>query len=425
MLTDINIKRAKPAEKTYKMFDGGGLYIQIEPTGGKLWRYKYRFDGKAKKLSIGKYPDISLQEARKRHQEAREQLAQGIDPSVVKKALKTTGGGRAADSFEFIAREWFETWKVGKSEKHAEYTIARLEKNVFPYIGSMSAADIKAPEVLAVCQRMEKRGVLEMAHRIKVIISQVMRYATATGRADRDPCPDLRGILQTVQSKPLPSLTEPAEIAGLLQAIDSYKGTEIVRSALALAPLVFVRPGELRNAKWADIDIENAEWVFYYLKQRENIKDKRKLIVPLSRQAVAIFKDLHPLTGDGVYVFPGLRPGRPISDGTVNKALRTMGYDTRTEITGHGFRAMARTVIAERLHLDPRWIERQLSHKTNEILGESYDRTQYLDDRRKMMQTWADYLDGLKAAKLPGPQLIEVASKNRASQRNSSRRKAS
>jgi integrase len=396
-LTDIGIKKIKPREKTFKLFDGGGLYIQIEPTGGKLWRYKYRFDGKEKRLAFGKYPDVSLQEARKRHQEAREQLAQGIDPAAAKNAIKAAKEGRAANSFEVVAREWFETWKKDKTERHSGYTITRLEKNVFPYIGNMPVADIKAPEVLDVCRRMEKRGVLEMAHRVKVVISQVMRYATATGRADRDPCPDLRGALQTVQSQPLPSLTTPTEVAGLLKAIDSYKGTHIVQSALALAPLVFVRPGELRNAKWADIDIENAEWIFYYSKQRANIKVKRQLIVPLSRQTVAILKDLHPLTGDGTYVFPGLRPGRPISDGTINKALRSMGYDTRTEITGHGFRAMARTVIAERLHLDTQWIERQLSHKTSERLGESYDRTQYLDDRRQMMQTWADYLDGLKS----------------------------
>ena len=224
-----------------------------------------------------------------------------------------------------------------------------------------------------------------------------MRYAIATGRAERDPCPDLRGALKPVQPQPLPSLTNPAEVAELLKAIDSYKGTHIVRCALALAPLVFVRPGELRSAKWEDIDIEKAEWVFLHSKQKTAIKVKRKLIVPLSSQAVAILKDVYPLTGNGIYVFPSLRPGRSISEGTINKALRTLGYDTRTEITAHGFRAMARTIIAERLHLDTQWIEHQLSHRTSERLGESYDRTQFLEDRRKMMQTWADYLDGLKS----------------------------
>jgi len=397
-LTDINIKKAKPGDKVRKLSDGGGLFMQIELTGGKLWRYKYRFGGKQKLLALGKYPDVPLQEARKRHQEAREQLAQGIDPAAAKKAVKTARGERVANSFEVIAREWLETWKKDKTENHSKRTMTRLEKDVFAYIGNSPVSEIKAPEVLAVCRRIEKRGAIETAHRVKVIISQVMRYAIATGRADRDPCPDLRGALQPVQPQPHPSLTEPAEVAELLRAIDSYKGTHIVRLALALAPLVFVRPGELRAAKWAEIDLENAEWIFFFSKQRANIKTKRKLMVPLSRQAVAILKELHPLTGEGIYVFPGLRPGRPISDGTVNKALRTMGYDTRNEITGHGFRAMARTVIAERLHIDTEWIERQLSHKTNEKLGESYDRTKYIDDRRQMMQTWADYLDDLKTA---------------------------
>jgi integrase len=232
---------------------------------------------------------------------------------------------------------------------------------------------------------------------VKVVIGMVMRYAIATGRAERDPCPDLRGALKPVQTKPHPSLTEPSEVAGLLKAIDGYKGTHVVRCALALAPLVFVRPGELRKAKWEDIDLERKEWVFAYSKQRERAINKRKLIVPLSDQAVTILEEIKPLTDRGVYVFPGLRPGRPISDGTINKALRTLGYDTRTEITGHGFRAMARTVLAERLHIDSQWIERQLSHLTSERLGESYDRTQFIDDRRKMMQAWADYLDKLKA----------------------------
>ena len=398
-LTDINIKKAKPGDKARKLFDGGGLYIQIEPTGGKLWRFKYRFDGKEKRLALGKYPDVILQEARKRHQEAREQLAQGIDPSEAKKAVKTAKGERAANSFEVVAREWLETWKKDKTADHSKRALTRLEKDVFPWMGGRPVSEIKAPEVLDVCRRIEKRGAIETAHRVKVVISQVMRYAIATGRADRDPCPDLRGALQPVQPQPHPSLTEPEEVAELLRAIDNYKGTHIVRSALSLAPLVFVRPGELRAAKWADIDFENAEWFFFFLKQRANIKTKRKLVVPLSCQAVAILRDLYPMTGDGTYVFPGLRPGRPISDGTINKALRTMGYDTRNEITGHGFRAMARTVIAERLHLDTQWIERQLSHKTSEKLGESYDRTKYIDDRRVMMQTWADYLDQLKGVR--------------------------
>ena len=399
-LTDITIKKAKPRETAFKLSDGGGLFIQVEPSGGKLWRYKYYFNGAEKKLALGKYPDISLQEARRLHQEAREQLARGIDPSVAKQTMKKTKGDLAANSFEAVAREWHTTWSKDKSPRHADYTMARLEKNVFPVIGRKPIAEIKASDALEVCRIIEKRGAPEMAHRILTIVSQVMRYAIITDRAERDPCPDLRGALQSVRARPMPSITEPSQIAGLLQSIDEYQCTFVVKSALLLAPLVFVRPGELRGARWEDMDFDNAEWTFQFLKQRTNIKDKQKLVVPLSRQALAILKDLHPFTGEGVYVFPGLHPGRPISDGTINKALRAMGYDTKTEITGHGFRAMARTVIAERLHMDTQWIERQLSHKTSERLGESYDRAQFLDDRRLMMQTWADYLDALKAERI-------------------------
>jgi integrase len=399
-LSDVNIKKAKPSEKVRKLSDGGGLHLQIEPTGGKLWRYSYRFDRKQKILSLGKYPDVTLKEARRRHQEAREQLANGIDPAAAKKALKAAKEQLAANTFEVVALEWFDTWRMDRSQIYSERTMSRLEREVFPYIGKMQVAEIKALDVLNICRGIEKRGTIETAFKIKVVISQIMRYAIATGRAERDPCPDLRGALRTPQSMPLPSLTEPADIAELLLAIDSYKGSHIVRSALALAPLVFVRPGELREARWKDINLARAEWIFVYSKQRTTLKAKRKLIVPLSRQAVAILEGLHPLTGNGFYVFPSHRPERPMSDGTVNKALRWLGYDTKTEITGHGFRAMARTVIAERLHLNPQWIDRQLSHKTTEQLGEAYDRTQYIDDRRQMMQTWADYLDGLKAAKL-------------------------
>jgi integrase len=340
---------------------------------------------------------VSLKEARRRHFEAQEKLAQGIDPSAAKKAAKAAKQGLAENSFEIVAREWFANWKADKTESHAEKTMRQLERDAFHFIGATPVAELKAPDILSVCRRVENRGAVETAHRLKANISMVLRYAIATGRAERDPCPDLRGALKPVVSEPYASLTEPEEVAGLLQAIEGYKGTHIVRCALALNPLVFVRPGELRNAKWVDIDLEKAEWVFLHSKQRESIKAKRKLVVPLSRQAVAVFNEIQPVTGDGEYVFPGLRPGRPMSDGTINKALRTMGYDTRTEITGHGFRAMARTVIAERLHLDTQWIERQLSHRTSERLGESYDRAQYIDDRREMMQTWADYLDGLKA----------------------------
>jgi integrase len=398
-LTDISVKRAKPGQKTIKMFDGSGLFLQIEPKGGKLWRYKYHFGKKEKLMALGTYPEVSLQEARRRHFEARRQISDGIDPMVAKKAAKDAKGERAANTFESVASEWFERWKVGKAEAYVRMIMYQLQKDALPYIGKNAIADLKSVDVLSVCRRVEKRGTIKTAHRLKMTISMIFRYAVATGRADRDPCPDLKGALMPPIAKPFASLTEPAEVAALLRAIDDYDGTQAVRCALALAPLVFVRPGELRNAKWHDIDFEKAEWVFAYSKQRIMNPVKRKLIVPLARQAVALLRGLHSVTGGSEYLFPGMRLGRPICMSALTKALRAMGYDTATKFTAHGFRAMARTMLAEQLHVDPRWIERQLSHVTSERLGEAYDRTQYIDDRRQMMQTWADYLDELKAMK--------------------------
>ena len=398
-LTDISIKRAKPAEKAYRMFDGGGLYIEVTPTGGKLWRYKYRFNAREKCLALGKYPEISLQEARRRHFEARDKLARDIDPSVAKKAAKAAKRELAENSFEALAREWFENWRLDKVEIYARKLMMQLEKDVFPYIGKTPIAELKAPDILSVCRRVEARGAVTAAHKINVSVSMIMRYAIATGRAERDPCPDLRGALKPHPSKPFPSLTDPAKVADLLKAIDSYKGSHVVRCALAFAPLVFVRPNELRHAKWEDMDMEHREWVFVFSKQRKSLQAKRNLVVPLSDQALAILRDLQPLTGDGKYVFPGFRPGEPLSVPALNHALQTMGFDTGSEMTLHGFRAMARTILAERLHFDPQWIERQLSHKTSERLGESYDRAQFLEQRKEMMQAWADYLDKLKGAK--------------------------
>ena len=396
-LTDISIKRAKPAEKPYRLFDGGGLYIEIQPTGGRLWRHKYHFNGKEKRLAIGKYPEVSLQEARRRHFEAREKLAHGIDPSAAKKAAKAAKRALAENSFEALAREWFENWKLDKVEMYTRKLMMQLEKDVLPYIGRIPVAELKAPDVLSVCRRVEARGAVTAAHKINVSVSLIMRYAIATGRAERDPCPDLRGALKPHPSKPFPSLTDPAKVADLLKAIDGYKGSHVVRCALAFAPLVFVRPNELRHAKWEDIDLERREWVFVYSKQKTSAPVKRKLVVPLSDQALAILRDLQPLTGEGKYVFPGFRYGEPLSVPALNAALQTLGYDTGSEMTLHGFRAMARTILAERLHFDPQWIERQLSHKTRETLGESYDRTQFLEQRKEMMQAWADYLDRLKS----------------------------
>lgn len=297
-----------------------------------------------------------------------------------------------ADSFEAVAREWFEGHKPGWAASHANKVIGRLENDVFPWIGSQSIAAVKAPEVLTLVRRIKVRGALDTAHRVLQNCGQVFRYAVAEGRAERDPTADLRGALPPVRGRHFASITDPGAVGELLRAIDGFRGTYAVKYALLLAPMLFVRPGELRKAEWADFDLLKAEWRYHVT------KTKTEHLVPLASQAVAILRDLHALTGRGRFVFPGARTnGRPMSDAAVNAALRRMGYDTRTEITGHGFRAMARTILHEELGMQPDWIEQQLAHRKSGPLGGAYDRTKFLSQRRAMMQTWADYLDRLKA----------------------------
>lgn len=390
-LTDVAIKKAKPNTKPVRMFDGGGLYLEVSPAGGKLWRLKYRFDGKEKRLALGAYPEISLADARERREEARKLLAQGIDPGENKKAQKAAKQDRAANSFEVIAREWHTKTSTALSAAHAARVLSRLERDIFPILGGRPIAEITAPEVLAMLRKIEARGALETAFRAKVSTSQVFRYAIATGRAERDPCPDLKGALQPTKTKHFASITTPQETGELLRALDAFQGTFVVKSALLLAPLLFVRPGELRQAEWKDIDLDKAEWRYLVT------KTKTEHLVPLAKQAIEILKKIYRLTGDGRYVFPSARTTeRPMSNAAVNAALRRMGYDTKTEITGHGFRAMARTLLHEELEQKPEVIEHQLAHKVPDALGTAYNRTKFLKERKAMMQIWADYLDRLK-----------------------------
>lgn len=390
-LTDIQIRNAKPAAKPQRLFDGGGLYIEVSPTGGKLWRMKYRFGGKEKRLSFGTYPAVGLKDARAMREEAKANLAQGVDPGEQKKAQKAARVERNANSFEVVAREWFDKFKTHKSEGYAEKIMSRLERDVFPWLGGEPVASTDAPKVLAVLRRIEARGAVHTAHRAKGDISQIMRYAIATGRAERDPCPDLKGALSPSVVTHFAALTEPDEVGSFLRVRDGYSGTLIVRAALKLAPLLFCRPGELRQMKWAEIDLDAAEWRFRVS------KTKTDHLVPLARQAVEVLRELHPLTGGGEYVFAGHDPQRPMSENTVNAALRRMGFDTQKEITGHGFRAMARTMLAEQLHTQPAYIEHQLAHKVPDALGAAYNRTKFYKERKEMMQLWADYLDKLRA----------------------------
>jgi len=391
-LTDTAIRTTKPADKPIKLFDERGLLLLVAPSGGKWWRFRYRFDGKHKSLSMGVYPDVSLAKARERRDEARKLLADGIDPSKNRKAQKAARADRNANSFEVVAREWFAKFKPNWVEAHSDKVIRRLERDVFPWIGGDPIAEVRAPDLLACLRRVESRGTVETAHRALQSCGQIFRYAVATGRAERDPSGDLRGALSTVKGTHLASIIEPTAVGGLLRACDDYQGSFVTKCALRLAPLVFVRPGELRKAEWMEIDLERAEWNI----PAERMKMREPHLVPLSTQAVAILRELQALTGGRRYVFPGARTnGRPMSDNAILAALRRMGF-AKDEMSGHGFRAMARTILDEVLGVRPDFIEHQLAHAVRDPNGRAYNRTAHLTERRKMMQQWADYLDKVK-----------------------------
>lgn len=392
-LTDTAIKNAKPSDKTTRLFDGGGMYLEIAPTGGKWWRLKYRYGGKEKRLSLGVYPDVSLKDARQRRDDARKLLANDTDPGENRKAVKAAKSDRAANSFEVVAREWFSKNSANWTESHGSRIIRRLERDIFPWIGGRPIAEIKAQELLAVLRRIEERGAVETAHRAHQNCGQVFRYAIATGRAERDPSPDLKGALPPVKQSHLAAITDPKAVAELLRAIDGYQGSFVTKCALRLAPLIFVRPGELRKAEWREIDLDKAEWNI----PAERMKMRAPHLVPLSTQSMEVLRELYALTGEGRYVFPGARTnGRPMSDNAVLAALRRMGF-AKDEMSGHGFRAMARTILDEVLQVRPDFIEHQLAHAVRDPNGRAYNRTAHLSERRKMMQLWSDYLEKLKA----------------------------
>lgn len=388
-LTDAAIRNAKPKDKPFKLFDGGGLYLEVHPSGGKLWRLKFRFGGTEKRLALGAWPKVPLKEARRKAAEARERLAAGIDPGEAKKAAQRA----AADSFEAIGREWIARHLADKAPGHRDKVVRRLERDVFPYLGARPVAEITAPDILAVLRRIESRGVTETAHRAAQNIGQVLRYAVATGRAAHDPTGALRGALPPSRPRHMAAPTdEPARVGDILRALDAFKGGPVVHAALRLLPLLFCRPGELRTMRWADVDIDAAEWRFVTSKTRT------EHLVPLARQALDILRDLHPLTGHGGYVFPSARgAGRPMSDAAINAAYRRLGIDTRNELTGHGWRAVARTLLHERLGFAAEVIEHQLAHAVPDALGRAYNRTKFIDERRRMMRAWADLLDALRA----------------------------
>ena len=394
MLTDTAIRKAKPADKPRRLFDGGGLYLEIVPAGGKWWRLKYRFGGKEKRLALGTYPDVGLVDARMRRDEARKLLATGVDPSEQRKAEKVErikAAEIAADTFEKVARDWMARQDVAEITKLKNQWI--LETFLFPEIGALPIGTITPRVLLDALRKIEGAGKLDTASRAKVKVGQVFRWAILEGKAEADPTASLRGALKQPKAKHHAAITDPMKVGELLRAIDGYTGQPVTLAALKLAPLVFVRPGELRMAEWSEFDLDGAVWRI----PGERMKMKAAHIVPLSSQAVTVLRELQLLTGSGHYVFPGIRSAsRPMSENTVSAALRRLGYG-KDEMTGHGFRSMAASRLNE-MGWNADAIERQLAHAESNKVREAYTHAaQYLDERKRMMQGWADYLDALRA----------------------------
>ncbi len=397
-LTAIKINKAMPdSEKPLRLFDGRGLYLEIAPSGGKWWRFKYRFGGKEKRLSLGVYAaagsktvEVGLEAARKAADEARQLLRDGVDPSQDRKAEKRRMAHQSENTFEAVAREWHGKQSAAWVPDHAERVLRRLELYIFPNLGKQSIAEIEAPELLDALRVIEARGKDTTSHLARQYVGMVFRYGIATGRCKRNPAADLRGALRPVKKANFAAVTEPEPLAKILRALDSYEGTLTVRCALHLAPLVVVRPGEMRKAEWKDIDLDKAEWRFVASKTNPNH------LVPLSKQAVAVLREVQPLTGNGRFVFPSARSAqRPMSDAAVLAAMRRMEIPA-DEMTGHGFRATFRTIGAEVLKFRVDLMEHQLAHAVKDANGTAYNRTSFLPERKRMMQRWADYLDQLK-----------------------------
>jgi integrase len=389
-LTDTAIRKSKPGEKPVKLFDGAGLFLLVQPTGGKLWRLKYRFEGKEKLLSLGAYPEVSLADARERRDAARKQLAAGVDPSQARKDEKTARQVAAANSFESVARAWWEHWKGPKSARHADYVIRRLELDVFPVIGAKPASAITAPQLLAMAKKIEQRGALDIAKRALQTTGQVFRYAVAHGIVERNPAADVRpGDALKPRKKTHYARVDAKELPELLRKIEAYNGSPFTRIAMKLMALTFVRTSELIGARWDEFDLEAAEWRI----PGERMKMKTPHIVPLATQAVELLQVLREIRPAGL-LFPGERDHeKPMSNNTILKALERMGYAGR--MTGHGFRGVASTILHE-LGFDHAHIELQLAHQERDDTSAAYNFATYLPQRRKMMQAYADHLDALR-----------------------------
>ena len=378
------------ASRTLKLFDGGGLFLEVTPTDSRRWRLKYRFAGKEKLLSLGLFPLVTLKDARVRRDEAKRLLSNGVDPSAARQAAKQATVAETANGFEAVGLEWIEQQRGTWAPAHTKRIELRLKNDVFPFIGKKPVGSITPPDLISVLRRIEAREAFETAHRVRTNLGQIFRFAVATGRAASDPARDLRGALRPVKVEHLPAVTDPKRLGELLRMMDGYAGGPVVQAALRLAPLVFVRPGELRTAEWKDINFDSAEWRFTVS------KTKTEHIVPLAAQSIRILQEIRLLTGSGRFVFPSPRTGdRPMSENAILAALRSLGIP-KEEMCGHGFRATARTMLDEILGFPPHCIEHQLAHAVRDTLGRAYNRTKHLAERREMMQRWANFLDSLR-----------------------------
>lgn len=395
-LTNLSIQKAKPSETTYKLYDGKGLYLEITPTGSKRWRFKYVFLNKEKRISLGTYPEINLSKARELLQDARKLVAEGFDPSEERKKSKAQEIIDMNNTLEASARAWWREHMQNKAETHKSKVIRRFELYVFPYIGKRKISELTPPDIAVVVKKISEQGYIETAKRTLQTLGQVFRFAVQNGFATRDVTADLKGFLPSTQTKHMATLLKEGDIADFLKACEACRSGLTVKSALELAPYVFCRPGELRKAKWKEINFELKEWTYLVKKGGK----PRLHTVPLSTQALEILQRMHSYSKKSLYVFPNLRSWkRPMCEAAVNAAIKSIGYSTKDEITGHGFRAMARTLLHETLRFDPNAIEHQLSHGVPDQLGEAYNRTLFMDTRIQMMQAWADYLDGLRGIK--------------------------
>lgn len=386
-LTDVLIRNSRPGTQPIRLYDGKGLLLSLKPDGTRGWRFRYRFDGREKMLSFGAYPEVPLRLARERRDEARALIASGVDPSAERQARRAA----REDTFEALALEWLKMQEKNLAPRTLKKRTERFQAFVFPFLGSKPITELKATDVLSILKRIEARGKMETAHRVRSDCGNVFRYAVATGRADRDPTIDLRGAIAAVATRNRPAIVDPARIGELLRAIDGYRGDISTEFALRLLPLTFVRPGELRLAEWGEFDLPGSEWRI----PPARMKMKALHVVPLSKQAVALLQDLHHLTGQGRLVFPSVRSAdRAISDNTINAALRRLGF-AGNEMCAHGFRSMASTCLNEQ-GWHPDLIELQLAHAERDAVRGAYNRAQRLAERRAMMQGWADYLDHLR-----------------------------